>query len=106
MIEKIICISRFLLDAFWYVPRFAIEMRVRLWQNRHKYIKCTSGHWRFDPAREWLIRITDETMELRTAMNIEADHLPAWERTNKARLSEAVDVANFAMMAAYADKTD
>lgn len=49
--EKIICIGRFLLDAVWFVPRYTMAMRIRLWKNRHKY---STGHWRFDPARRWL----------------------------------------------------
>lgn len=105
MTREIICVLRFLLDAFWYVPKFALEMRMKIWKNRYKYI---TGHWKKDPAERWLKSIVDEAEELREAMlyEIKTETTPFHNGARKKRRLEAVDVANFAMMAAYADEID
>lgn len=80
-------------------------MRLKIWKNRHKYI---TGHWKKDPAWQWLARTQDEVKELKHAMKVEAEsYYPiSLADAKQKRKLEAIDVANFAMMVAYADEVD
>lgn len=85
---------RFLLDAFYYVPRLAGLMIAALWRNRHKY---STGHWLYESKAGWLSRLDDEVRELKDAVN--NAYLPTSDP--KAVKREAADVANFAMMVGF-----
>ena len=105
------CFWRFMLDACYYVPGFAVGMIRKLWKNRHKY---ATGHWRFDPGYRWIARAADELRELQQIGMTEGDFLEntllvekkALSALRCQRASEAYDLANFAMMAAFAYKID
>lgn len=105
MKKKMFVLGCYLLDFFWYVPRFAWAMRMKIWKRRHRY---STGHWRFDSAWGWLACIRDEVEELRDEMELEsiANHAHGKSLRRNFRKNEAVDIANYAMMAAYAYDVD
>lgn len=81
-----------MIEASREVSRFALAMEAQLHKNAHKDHNDGGRGWRFDSVWSLINRLDEEVAELKAAVSAEQ---PA-----EVILSEAADVANFAMMIA------